>query len=308
MERCSSGSSTGRRASMTSSTVTGMLGGSGGRGAPSGISTTGIGRIPADGAVAHARRSSRRRSRRSPRPSATPPGGRSTSSSATAASRDDGDGRGHRGRGGRALRPPPQRRPPPPRQARRRRLRRGRHRPHRRRRRPAVEALPRHRARTWPSSCPVRQDELSSRCSAGRSSLLPGDAAEAMAEEVGLQYGQAMALAMGGTDPADAERARRRPGAALVPRRAPRRGRRAHRPRLRRPRRAPRRRPAHRVRPLPVRRRGHRAPGDLRRRPRPGARACSARSTATPTPPPRRAGRWATTSASPPSPAEPTAA
>ncbi len=35
--------------------------------------------------------------------------------------------------------------------------------------------------------------------------LLPADAAEAMAEEVGLQYGRAMAAAMGGTDPADAE-------------------------------------------------------------------------------------------------------
>ena len=52
-----------------------------------------------------------------------------------------------RRRGGRAVRPAPQRRPPPPRQAGRRRLPRGRRRPRRpRRRRPAVEALPGHRA------------------------------------------------------------------------------------------------------------------------------------------------------------------
>ncbi len=66
--------------------------------------------------------------------------------------------------------------------------------------------------------------------------------------------------------PPDGDRRR-----ALVPHRTPRGGRRAHRPRLRRPRRAARHRAAHRLRALPLRRRRRRAPGHLRRRPRPGA-------------------------------------
>jgi predicted ArsR family transcriptional regulator len=52
---------------------------------------------------------------------------------------------------------------------------------------------------------PVRQDELVVSLLGKALSLLPADAAEAMAEEVGLQYGRAMAIAMGGTDPADAD-------------------------------------------------------------------------------------------------------
>ena len=91
-------------------------------------------------------------------PSVTPPGARSTSSCATQRRRR----RRHRRRGRRALRAAPQRRPPPPRQARRRRLPRGRASaaataP---RRRPAVEALPRRRARRQPSTFPSRHDDL----------------------------------------------------------------------------------------------------------------------------------------------------
>jgi predicted ArsR family transcriptional regulator len=52
---------------------------------------------------------------------------------------------------------------------------------------------------------PVRQDELVTSLLGRALALLPADTAEAMAEDVGLQYGLAMARAMGGTDPADAE-------------------------------------------------------------------------------------------------------
>lgn len=52
---------------------------------------------------------------------------------------------------------------------------------------------------------PLRQDELIVSLLGRALSLLPADAAEAMAEDVGLEYGRAMAIAMGGTDPADAE-------------------------------------------------------------------------------------------------------
>ena len=217
------------------------------------------------------------RSPRSPRPSATPPGARSTSSRTSAAT----SRRRHRRRGGRAVRPPPQRRPPPPRQAGRRRLRRGRHRPHagagagRPSKRYRVTA-PRDRA----SSSRSATTTCSSPCSAGRSPRLPDAEAEAMAEEVGVEYGRAMAAVDG--------RHRRPTGQRVVPGRAARGGRRPHRPRVRRPRRAARRRAAHRGRALPLRRRRHRAPGDLRGRPRHGAGACSARSTARPTPPPSR--------------------
>ncbi|MDP1819213.1 MAG: helix-turn-helix domain-containing protein [Acidimicrobiales bacterium] len=47
---------------------------------------------------------------------------------------------------------------------------------------------------------PVRQDELLVTLLGKALSLLPKDTAEAMATEVGLQYGQAMAKAMGGAD------------------------------------------------------------------------------------------------------------
>ena len=51
---------------------------------------------------------------------------------------------------------------------------------------------------------PVRQDQLIVSLLGRALSLLPAADAEAMAEDVGLEYGRAMALAMGGTDPADA--------------------------------------------------------------------------------------------------------
>lgn len=52
---------------------------------------------------------------------------------------------------------------------------------------------------------PVRQDELVVSLLGRALSLLPTAAAEAMAEEVGQEYGRAMAAAMGGTEPGDAE-------------------------------------------------------------------------------------------------------
>ncbi len=47
---------------------------------------------------------------------------------------------------------------------------------------------------------PVRHDDLLVTLLGRALSLLPDDAAEAMAEEVGLEYGRTMAAAMGGTD------------------------------------------------------------------------------------------------------------
>ena len=47
---------------------------------------------------------------------------------------------------------------------------------------------------------PVRHDDLLVTLLGKALSLLPNDTAEAMAEEVGLQYGRAMAASMGGTD------------------------------------------------------------------------------------------------------------
>jgi predicted ArsR family transcriptional regulator len=47
---------------------------------------------------------------------------------------------------------------------------------------------------------PVRHDDLLVTLLGKALSLLPDEAAEAMAEEVGLQYGRAMAASMGGTD------------------------------------------------------------------------------------------------------------
>jgi predicted ArsR family transcriptional regulator len=52
---------------------------------------------------------------------------------------------------------------------------------------------------------PVRQDELVVSLLGRALALLPPDAAEAMAEEVGVEYGRAMAAATGGADPGDAE-------------------------------------------------------------------------------------------------------
>ena len=223
-------------------------------------------------------------SRRSPPPSATRPG-----ASIYLFARDhDGDATASpRRRGRRAVRAAPQRRPPPPRQARRRRLPRGRRRA---RRRAPAPGRPSKRYRAVAERVDARRAGAQrrprrSRCSAGRSTVLPRDEAEAMAEEVGAEYGRAMAAGLTG------DALRRRPALAALG--AARRRRRAHRPRLRRPHADGSRhadRAAHRQRPLPVRRRRHRAPGDLRRRPRHGARACSARSTAT-----------TTTSTSPPS-------
>ena len=103
----------------------------------------------------------------------------------------------------------------------------------------------RRRARSIALDVPVRHDDVLVTLLGRALALLPPAQAEAMAEEVGIEYGRTMAAAMGdaGDEP------------ALVPHRAARRGRRPHRPRLRRPRREARRRAAHRVRALPVRRR-----------------------------------------------------
>ncbi len=84
---------------------------------------------------------------------------------------------------------------------------------------------------------PVRHDDLLVTLLSKALSRLPDAEAEAMAEEVGIEYGKAMAAAMGG--PAKRAARRWRSGRpALVPHRAARGGRRAHRPRVRRPRRA----------------------------------------------------------------------
>ena len=65
-------------------------------------------------------------------------------------------------------------------------------------RRAPVEALPRDVAGDDASSCRCATTTCSSRCWARRCRCSPDDAAEAMAEEVGIEYGQAMAAAMGG--------------------------------------------------------------------------------------------------------------
>ncbi len=107
---------------------------------------------------------------------------------------------------------------------------------------------------------PVRHDDLLVMLLGRTLALLPPDAAATMAEEVGIEYGRMMAKAMGPTE--DHQRSFR---AALA-----RRRRRVDRARFRRPRREAQRRVAHRLGALPLRRRGAREPGHLRRRPRPG--------------------------------------
>ena len=130
----------------------------------------------------------------------------------------------------------------------------------RRRRRPAVEALPGHGTGHRPraAAAPRRPAGHAARPGARPAAARPGRGAWPR------RSASSTAAAMAGVDVA---RLRRAP---LVPGRAARGGRRAHRPRVRRPRRAARRRAAHRHRALPVRRRRHRAPGDLRGRPRHG--------------------------------------
>ena len=124
------------------------------------------------------------------------------------------------------------------------------------------------------------------RCSGGRSTCSRSDEAEAMAEQVGQEYGRAMAAGLTGDALAAGQRI-----AALGDAGG---GRRAHGARVRRPRRGPQRPAADHQQPLPVRRGGHRAPGDLRRRPRHGqGHARRARSRR------RRLGDVTTESASP---------
>ena len=171
--------------------------------------------------------------------------------------------RRHRLRRGRALRAPPQRRPPPPRQAVCRRLPRGHGGAARGRRAPAG----RRSATGWwhptsPSTCRCATTTCSSSCSGGRSAALGPDRAEQLAEDVGVDYGRAMAASM--SPGSDQHRSFQAALHAVADA--------AHRPRLRRPRRAPRRRAAHRQRALPVRRGRDRASRDLRRRPWHGTR------------------------------------
>ena len=87
--------------------------------------------------------------------------------------------------------------------------------------------------------------------------MLPREQAEAMAEEVGVEYGRLMAETLG--DAADRQRSFR---SALhtVADALTAHGFAAHAEKHER-------RAAHRLRALPLRRRRHRAPGDLRRRP-----------------------------------------
>ena len=180
--------------------------------------------------------------------------------------------RRHRVGGRRRGRRAPQRRPPPPRQARRRRLRRGRQ-PHRRRRRAprraAVEALRRRgvqRARRRRARCAATTSCW--RCSGGRSTACRAHEAEAMAEEVGATYGRAMAAGLTGDALAAGQRSLRSAMQAVADALTAH-GFAAHMASAEPP--APARAADHQ-RPLPVRHRRQRPPGDLRRRPRDGAR------------------------------------
>ena len=112
------------------------------------------------------------------------------------------------------------------------------------------------------TECPVRSDDLVLSLLGKALALLPSEQAEAMAEQVGHEYGRAMAAGLSGP------RSRRRPPLAAVGDAGRRRC--ADGARLRRPRRPAQRPAADHQRPLPVRRCGHRAPGDLRRRSRHG--------------------------------------
>ena len=198
MLRCSSGSSTGRRASRTWASVTGIMlravsfrGPGAGHGAGPGISPTAIGRIPAmdrarPSVPDRVRLGRHRHHLRVRRPH--PP--RDLPVRPRRARRVD------RGGGGRAVRPAPQRRPPPPRQAGGRRATSRSPSAGRRRRRGApVEALPGHRARDRPRAArpPRRPARHAAGPGAGR--LAPARA-EALAEEVGVDYGRAMAAAL----------------------------------------------------------------------------------------------------------------
>ena len=140
-------------------------------------------------------------------------------------------------------------------------------RPRRRRRgRPTVEALRRGGRRESPSSRCAATISCC-RCSVGRSPCC-------RRRGRGDGRGGRRRVRPGDGGRADRRRARRRPALAALGDAGGRR--RAHRPRVRRPHADSRNdRPADHQRPLPVRRRGDRAPGDLCRRPGHGARACS---------------------------------
>ena len=137
-------------------------------------------------------------------------------------------------------------------------------------RRSAVEALPGHLPGDDASSSRSATTTCSSRCSARRCRACPPPRPRPWprrsASSTARRWPPRWAVRPATRSPPAAGRP------ALVPHRAARGRRRPHRPRVRRPRRAARRRAAHRVGALPLRRRRHRAPGDLRRRPRPGAR------------------------------------
>ena len=120
-------------------------------------------------------------------------------------------------------------------------------------RRPRVRRPPRRPARHPPRQTLAR---------------LPAGEAEAMAEEVGVEYGRAMAAtaAAAGRELVDDDVGRSfRSALHTVADALTAHGFAAHAE-------SRRRTPADRLRALPVRRRRHRAPGDLRRRPRHGAR------------------------------------
>ena len=135
-------------------------------------------------------------------------------------------------------------------------------RPHRRRRRrPPVEALPRRRRRDRPSSRCAATISCC-RCSAGRSTLLPPTRPSRWPSRSAQEYGRAMAAGFTGEALAAGQRSLRSAMQAVADA--------LDGPRLRRPRREPQRPAADHQQPLPVRRCGHRAPGDLRRRPRHG--------------------------------------
>ena len=142
---------------------------------------------------------------------------------------------------------------------------------------------------------PVRTDDLVLTLLGRALALLPRAEAEVMAEEVGEEYGRALAAGMTGrTGESDSAGVHRSFRSALhaVADALTAHGFAAHTGQ-------PQQRAAHHQQPLPVRRGGDRAPGDLRRRPRAWSRGCSPRCTARPSPRSRPRCPGATTCASP---------
>ena len=128
-----------------------------------------------------------------------------------------------------------------------------------------------------PGILPVRSDDLVLSLLGRALDRLPHDEAEMIAEEVGAEYGRAMAEGLTGDALTSGRRSLRSAMQSVADA--------LDRPRFRCAHRGSKRPVAHHQRPLPVRRRGDRPSGDLRRRSRHGqghARRADRRPTATP--------------------------